>query len=1161
MKTHLTTLIITSILSTFATLALASPAPIDIQDGTYTISCIERTGYLALGSFHSADPYIYYLTNTDEIPQDAYWLVKNENNAYSFQNLASGQYLVYTTDRVDQYYKYMTLADDKPDDNTHLWQIFDNNDGTISIASITNNRYYWNLRTNNLLGTYAGSNRTNNERFNLQLTTSPVLPDDPTDILDPATFPQALHIYLKGDRIEAYPLTYVTNYTESDAQLIIYTNIGKTFSYDLQEIDSISQYPPTNLPSFLSFKFNNKFNDQLFTDCIGQIIQDTVFLTVPAIGKRLTPSFKMPDENTQVYQNGIRQDSKVSRLRFDKDIYYVVTRAGITILLPTTATDNTRDYSMQPYGRIVRVHVDFLTDHATSVPRIDINTSDGQPITSKEIYKDAQIIIDGAGVFPSMTDSVQIRGRGNTSWGWEKKPYRLKFDKKVKPFGMTKGKSWVLLSNGQTGSLMANAIGMKAANLIQAAASNHIIPVELYLNGEYRGNYNFTEKIGFANNSIELADESAAALLELDTYYDEPEGQKFRSILYNLPINIKEPDFSEGTSQISLQIVEDDFNDFLTTVYTGRDLSRHVDEEQLIRYLMVNELICNYEFYHPKSTFCYRESFLSDTSKYVFGPVWDLDWSFGYEKNRNYFKKDATSNYWIDMPSFEAKTFIQELRFKSGRLDETYQALWEKFMDEDLAELKEFCKDYYDYARTSIEHNREKWGDGTNYQQQATEAANWLQQRADQIYEDMLNGVKPAISTPVVFDNNKLYTITCRRGEMVLNDDATGLAAGNIRTDATSEEKQFAIVEVEGNHYLYSPVNKMFLASDGTFVDKLGSALVFDISQADGQYRYMISTRDNSGNVLYINHNSKKIVINTYDTPDAGNRWMVTEVGDFDPTEALAVANRSLFDVTFNVLFNNEVVASETVKATEGSLLPEPPSSLYTDFIDLEKRGTPPSVVTEPVSVDYEAVWNGPFALTTNPAYIQWYQMTIRSNYYVGKQETEPYRPVDADGAPLEAAEYQWAFGGDPYHIKVFNRSTGLDEVLTLEGSNVVMRPGEYTWDILKNNDGFVLRILDTDYSCINQIGGSGGELQIWTDSNSPKDNGSTFRVEACDAEFLVGDANLDGKVGIADVTAVVNYILQKPVSMFCKEAADANGDGVITIADVTSIVNIILGR
>ncbi|MBQ8050914.1 MAG: chitobiase/beta-hexosaminidase C-terminal domain-containing protein [Bacteroidaceae bacterium] len=63
-----------------------------------------------------------------------------------------------------------------------------------------------------------------------------------------------------------------------------------------------------------------------------------------------------------------------------------------------------------------------------------------------------------------------------------------------------------------------------------------------------------------------------------------------------------------------------------------------------------------------------------------------------------------------------------------------------------------------------------------------------------------------------------------------------------------------------------------------------------------------------------------------------------------------------------------------------------------------------------------------------------------------------------------------------------------------------------------------------------------------------------------------IGDVNRDGKITIADVTAVVNIILGKVTiennpNDYDFDAADANTDNSITIADVTAIVNIILGK
>jgi hypothetical protein len=59
-------------------------------------------------------------------------------------------------------------------------------------------------------------------------------------------------------------------------------------------------------------------------------------------------------------------------------------------------------------------------------------------------------------------------------------------------------------------------------------------------------------------------------------------------------------------------------------------------------------------------------------------------------------------------------------------------------------------------------------------------------------------------------------------------------------------------------------------------------------------------------------------------------------------------------------------------------------------------------------------------------------------------------------------------------------------------------------------------------------------------------------------SSIIPGDANNDGSVSIADVTAVINYINGIVVANFDVIAADVNGDGKISIADVTGIINII---
>ena len=60
---------------------------------------------------------------------------------------------------------------------------------------------------------------------------------------------------------------------------------------------------------------------------------------------------------------------------------------------------------------------------------------------------------------------------------------------------------------------------------------------------------------------------------------------------------------------------------------------------------------------------------------------------------------------------------------------------------------------------------------------------------------------------------------------------------------------------------------------------------------------------------------------------------------------------------------------------------------------------------------------------------------------------------------------------------------------------------------------------------------------------------------------LIAGDANDDGVVSIADVTAVVGHILGQPVGYFDAKAADVNHSGSVTIADAKIIVEVLLGN
>lgn len=412
-------------------------------------------------------------------------------------------------------------------------------------------------------------------------------------------------------------------------------------------------------------------------------------------------------------------------------------------------------FQMMPMGREVPVNIEWLTDDATSVPCIYIDIDGGEMVSSKDYYLDAQITFEGNGVWDEydFQDFVKIKGRGNTSWtgsAYGKNPYRLKFEESVKPFGMKKGKNWNLIAQRQTGSLMTNPVAHKIARMVGLQTANDVVPVELYMNGEYRGSYFFTQKVGMANNSVDFDDESQAVLFELDTY---SETGQFRSYSYGLPVNIKAPEFAYDygygdwvpTDETNLDYygIKDEFNRFETAVYYNSNYERFVDVDMLVRYMLVNDLTLNTELGHPKSTFLSREDMGHMSRRYVFGPAWDFDWAYGYEGSGSYCVSGEARDLFSYVQGVGARFYSDILR-SSEWVQYRYSQLWEEFVDKHLDELIDFVDDYYAYARSSFVNNASVWGDGYNYDSNVANMKSWLRSRA--------NYIKGSLSPSVYYD-------------------------------------------------------------------------------------------------------------------------------------------------------------------------------------------------------------------------------------------------------------------------------------------------------------------------------------------------------------------------------------------------------------------------
>jgi hypothetical protein len=343
-----------------------------------------------------------------------------------------------------------------------------------------------------------------------------------------------------------------------------------------------------------------------------------------------------------------------------------------------------------------------------NVPTIYIETDEYvTEIPSKDYYLTASFSMKAYGNYDDVkATSVNIKGRGNSTWSYDKKPYRLKFDKKISLCGLAKAKNFALIANYIDPTLMRNAVAFKIAQLLEMPYTNHSIPVNVVLNGKYRGAYMFTEKIGLNSGSVDIDDESSAILFEIDTAYDE--AYKFKSPIYNLPVMVKDPDFDDLVAEDSslttttlLQKWQDDFNKMERGVYNGT-FSDYIDLKSVVDYVLVYLVTSNQEVNHPKSVFLYKGD-IGD--KYTFGPVWDFDWAYTFYYND---KENASPQRILFDYSLLGSNFFKAI-IKTQAFKDAFAERWNYFKYSLWPQLKDYMAEYHDAIEVSALQNGEIW--------------------------------------------------------------------------------------------------------------------------------------------------------------------------------------------------------------------------------------------------------------------------------------------------------------------------------------------------------------------------------------------------------------------------------------------------------------------
>lgn len=459
---------------------------------------------------------------------------------------------------------------------------------------------------------------------------------------------------------------------------------------------------PTNKkPAFSAFSFQKSNNQLLSTDYTMIIAEQQIMGTIPPIvSKGLVATFTTDAE--EVLVNNTRQTSGQSSVDYSE---------------PVTFTLKNKDGSTSEYT--VTINWNF------PLPHIHITTDNNVPVESKTEYVHASMQIDGNGAFADYSGTTQIRGRGNSTWGMPKKPYRLKLDAKTTLFGLAESKNWVLLANYLDGTLMLNAVAMRTGQLLNMPYTNHIIPVDVSLNGNYIGSYVLTEQVEAASSRVPV--QNGGILLELDQNFDEP--WEFMSNNYQLPVMVKYPDLVSAEELEPIKTAFHQLEDLVAAAsFPNNNYADYIDTGSLANYLLVHMLTDNEEINHPKSTYMYRPV----NGKFYMGPIWDFDWAYGFEMNGQYFTAYDMPLFWPNRPEAGTNFFSRFLLDPGMR--ELFKAKWTAFRQNSLPILLAYVDEYSKQIESSRASDYLLWKTGSGeFRSDVRKLRSWLSNRASYI--------------------------------------------------------------------------------------------------------------------------------------------------------------------------------------------------------------------------------------------------------------------------------------------------------------------------------------------------------------------------------------------------------------------------------------------
>lgn len=364
----------------------------------------------------------------------------------------------------------------------------------------------------------------------------------------------------------------------------------------------------------------------------------------------------------------------------------------------------------------------------TNLPTVVVNTLNSEAPYDKEHEIQGSILIISDNGATLSDHPGGIRERGNGSRAFPKKPWRIKYEKKQNVLDApAKAKKWTLLNNYGDKTLMRNMLAFAVARKFNMEYVPYIQPVDVILNGEYKGTYTLCDQVEVAKDRVniqemETTDVSGDALtggyfIEIDAYASS-EISWFTSGHYNIPVTIKSPDDDKITPEQSAYI-ENYFNQLETAVkstgsYDASDpvtgYRRMFDSQSFLKHMLVNEVASNTDTYW--STYMYKHR---NDPKFYTGPVWDFDLGFENDQRTHPVIENAGDGYlWYSGKASSANGvnyFVKRIVFSDETTAAEIHDIWKTARQAGLSAewLKGLVDEYAAMLDASQKLNFTRW--------------------------------------------------------------------------------------------------------------------------------------------------------------------------------------------------------------------------------------------------------------------------------------------------------------------------------------------------------------------------------------------------------------------------------------------------------------------